>query len=93
MDFLLILLVVLGIIFLTTLIILCVRLSFTISKVDVLLDDILKKLNTVNNVFEVIDKVTDSISLINDKMVEKVVSLITNIFAKRKKKEEIEEEF
>ena len=93
MDFLLILLTVLGIIFITTLIILCVRLNFTLSKVDTMLDDILKKLDTVNNVFEMIDKVTDSINLINDKMVEKIVSLITKIFAKRKKKEEIEEEF
>lgn len=93
MDFLLILLTVLGIVFVTTLIILSVRLNFTLSKVDTMLDDILKKLNTVNNVFEVVDKVTDSINLINDKMVERIVSIITNIFAKRKKKEEIEEEF
>ena len=93
MDFLLILLAVLGIILLIALIILCVRLNFTISKVDSLLDDMYKKLNTVNHVFEVVDKVTDSISLINDRMVDAVVSFIANLFSKRKKKQEkIEEE-
>ena len=65
MDYLLIMLVIFGIILLISLIILIVRLNFTISKIDNLLDDMTKKLNTVNHAFEVVDKVTDSISLIN----------------------------
>ena len=92
MDFLLIMLTILGIIFLVVLIILFVRLNFTISKVDVLLDDLQKKMNTVNHAFEVVDKVTDSISLVNDRMVDAIVGAISKLFAWRKNKKEREEE-
>ena len=92
MDYLLILLVVFGIILLISLIILVVRLNFTISKIDYMLDDMLKKLKTVNHAFEVVDKVTDSLSLINDRLVDLVATFIASLFAKRKKVEKNEEE-
>ncbi len=92
MDFLLILLTVLGIILLATLIVLCVRLNFTISKVDILLSDLEKKMNTVNHAFEVVDKITNSVSLVNDKMVDAIASIVAKLFTKRKNKKEIEEE-
>ena len=46
MDYLLIMLVIFGIILLISLIILIVRLNFTISKIDSLLDDIAKKIES-----------------------------------------------
>ena len=92
MDFLLILLTVLGIILIIALIILIVRLNFTISKIDVILEDVEKKINSVNGVFQVIDKVTSSVSLVNDRMVESIVRLIAKIFKTRKRKETIKEE-
>ena len=88
----LILLTVLGIILIIALIILIVRLNFTISKIDVILEDVEKKINSVNGVFQVIDKVTSSVSLVNDRMVESIVGLIAKIFKTRKRKETIEEE-
>lgn len=94
MDYLLVLLVVFGIIFIISLIILIVRLNFTISKVDYILDDITAKLKTTNQVFEVVSKVSNSVSLINDRLVDVIVTFIANVFSKRKnKKEEEEEEF
>lgn len=92
MDYLLVLLAVFGIILLISLIILVVRLNFTISKIDYMLDDMLKKLKTVNHAFEVVDKVTDSVSLINDRLVDLVATFIASLFAKRKKVEKNEEE-
>lgn len=92
MDYLLVLLAVFGIILLISLIILVVRLNFTISKIDYMIDDILKKLKTVNHAFEVVDKVTDSVSLINDRLVDLVATFIASLFAKRKKVEKNEEE-
>ena len=81
MDYLLIMLVIFGIILLISLIILIVRLNFTISKIDNLLDDMTKKLNT------------DSISVINDRVVDINATFIASLFDKRKnKKEESEEE-
>ena len=93
MDYLLFLLVFFGIIFLISLIILIVRLNFTISKVDYILDDITAKLKTTNQVFEVVSKVSNSVSLINDRLVEVIVTFIANVFSKRKNKNEEEEEF
>ena len=58
-----------------------------------MLDNVNKKLKTVDHAFEVVDKVTDSISLINDRMVDVIVTFIANIFSKRKEKKEKEEEF
>ena len=92
MDYLLVLLAVFGIILLISLIILVVRLNFTINKIDYIIDDILKKLKTVNHAFEVVDKVTDSVSLINDRLVDLVATFIASLFAKRKKVEKNEEE-
>lgn len=92
MDYLLVLLAVFGIILLISLIILVVRLNFTISKIDYMIDDILKKLKTVNHAFEVVDKVTDSVSLINDRLVDLVATFIASLFAKKKKVEKNEEE-
>ena len=93
MDYLLVLLVVFGIIFIISLIILIVRLNFTISKVDYILDDITAKLKTTNQVFEVVSKVSNSVSLINDRLVDVIVTFIANDFSKRKNKKEEEEEF
>lgn len=93
MDYLLVLLIVFGIIFIISLIILIVRLNFTISKVDYILDDITAKLKTTNQVFEVVSKVSNSVSLINDRLVDVIVTFIANVFSKRKNKKEEEEEF
>lgn len=93
MDYLLVLLVVFGIIFIISLIILIVRLNFTISKVDYILDDITAKLKTTNQVFEVVSKISNSVSLINDRLVDVIVTFIANVFSKRKNKKEEEEEF
>ncbi len=92
MDYLLVLLITFGIILLIFLIILVVRLNFTISKIDYIVDDLIKKLKTVNHAFEVVDKVTDSVSLINDRVVDLVATFIANLFAKRNKVEKKEEE-
>ena len=92
MDFLLILLTVFGIILLITLIVLCVRLNFTLNKVDNLLTDLTKKMETVNNVFDVVNKVSNSVSIVNDRFFDMAISFIANLFSKRKKKNN-EEEF
>ena len=92
MDFLVIMLAVLGIILLVCLIVLIVRLNFTLSKIDNLLNDIEKKMTTVNRAFEVADKISDSVSLVGDRMIEILASIIAKLFKNRKKKVNLEEE-
>ena len=75
MEFLLMLLAVFGIILLIALIILCVRLNFTLTRVNLLLDDVNEKMK---------------VNMVNDRIVGLITSLIANLVSKFKKKEEEE---
>ena len=95
MDFLMmvlpIILYVLGIVLVGILIIIGVKLIYTIDKTNEILDDVEKKSKSLNGVFEMVDNVTDSLSIISDTVVEGIVGLISRIFKKRKKEKEIDE--
>ena len=95
MDFLMmvlpIILYVLGIVLVGILIIIGVKLIYTIDKTNEILDDVGKKSKSLNGVFEMVDNVTDSLSIISDTVVEGIVGLISRIFKKRKKEKEIDE--
>jgi len=92
MDFLVYMLAILGIILLVALIVLIIRLNFTLSKIDMIIDDFQGKLNRVNKAIETVDRFSNSLSLVNDRMVDAVASVISKIFSFRKKKVEKEEE-
>lgn len=93
MEFLEIMLYVLGSILLVVLIVLGIKLIISIDKVNLILDDVQKKLKTVDNVFNVVDKVADSCALLSDRVVEFLSSFVSKMFIKRKiKKEKLEEE-
>ena len=93
MEFLEIMLYVLGSILLVVLIVLGIKLIISVDKVNLILDDAQKKLKTVDNVFNVVDKVADSCALLSDRVVEFLSGFISKMFVKRKnKKEKIEEE-
>ena len=95
MDFLMmvlpIILYVLGIVLVGILIIIGVKLIYTLDKTNNILDDIEKKSKSLNGVFDMVDNVTDSLSIISDTVVEGIVGLISRIFKKRKKEKEIDE--
>lgn len=93
MDFLVVMLAVLGIILLSILIVLGIRLIMITSRVDILLDDLEKKMQTANRVFNVINKVSDSVSFVSDKMIDTIAGIISKLFTKKDKKIESEEEF
>ena len=92
MDFLVYMLAILGIILLVALIVLIIRLNFTLSKIDMIIDDFQGKLNRVNKAIETVDRFSNSLSLVNDRMVDAIASVISKIFSFRKKKVEKEEE-
>lgn len=92
MDFLVYMLAILEIILLVALIVLIIRLNFTLSKIDMIIDDFQGKLNRVNKAIETVDRFSNSLSLVNDRMVDAVASVISKIFSFRKKKVEKEEE-
>lgn len=92
MEFLQILLYVLGSIFLVTLIILTIKLIMSIDRVNAILDDVEDKMKTVDEVFSVVDKITDSVSLMSDRIVDTIVGFISKIFTTKKKSKKIKEE-
>ena len=95
MDFLMmvlpVILYVLGIVLVAILIIIGVKLIYTIDKTNQILDDIENKSRSINGVFEIVDSVTDSLSIISDTIVDGLVGLISRIFKRRRREKEINE--
>ena len=92
MEFLQILLCVLGSILLVALIILTVKVIMSVDRVNAILDDIEDKMKTVDEVFAVVDKITDSVSLMSDRVVDGIAGIISKIFTTKSKTKEIKEE-
>lgn len=93
MEYLQIILYVLGSILLVALIILIVKLIKSINRVNHLLDDVEEKMETVNQIFGVVDKFTDSFALVSDKVVDLIAGFISKLFKKKSKKKEEMEDF
>ena len=85
---LLILLYVLGSILLTVLIILGIKLIVTMNKIEGVVDDINKKVTSLDGLFSVIDMTTDKLSLLSDRMIDGITLLIKKIFSSKKRKED-----
>lgn len=91
-DVLLVLLYTLGSILLVILIILGVKLITTMNKINSVVDDINKKVSSLDGLFSIIDSATDKLALLNDRMVDAITYLIKKIFKpKNRKEEEIDE--
>lgn len=72
-------------------ILLGIKLIRILTKVDLVLDDVNRKMNQVDGVFEMIDKTTDYASSISDRIIDMIAGLIGGIFRKKKGKDENEE--
>ena len=87
-----ILLYFLGAVLLFVIILFCLKLVDTVEKVNVLLDDIIAKSKSLDNLFGAIDSVADTISSINLKFVNTIASIFGKLFKRRKAKKNIEED-
>ena len=91
-DTLLIIIYSLIAILLVVLIIFIIRLFSTLSRLNKTLDDVNEKVEKLNGLFNIIDNTTDYISVVSDKLIDKVTGLIDNFFSKKKKEGELEDE-
>lgn len=91
LEFLQILLYMLGSILLVVLIVLGIKLIITMNKIEVVVDDISIKVGKLNGLFSVIDATTDKLSMLSDKMVDAVSVLIRKVFKRKKRKDDIDE--
>ena len=87
-QLLLIILYLLGSILLVVLIMLGIKLINTMNKIQNVVDDINKKVDSFDGLFSIIDNTTDKLALLSDKMVDGVTFLLKKIFKPRKRKEE-----
>ena len=90
MEFLSVILDSLLIVLVIILIILALKALDTLNKVDAILDDTKKKMESLDGIFNFIDVVDDKLTLVTDTIISGVVSFIGSIF-KKKKEDNIDE--
>ena len=61
-----------------------IKLLYTIDKMNVLLNDIERKLKSVNGVFTAIDTVTNTVATIGETIVGKALFMVEKLFKKKK---------
>lgn len=88
METLQVILYVLGAIALTVLIILGIKLIVTVNKINEVVDDINRKIKTLDGFFALVDYTTEKIELVSDKVVGLASSIIKKISGNKKESEE-----
>ncbi len=84
------LLYVLGATLLVVLIILAIKLIYTVDKTNDILDNVDSKVKSLDGLFEVIDATSNAIASLKDRIFEKIFGVIGKVGRKNKKKEEEE---
>lgn len=80
------------IVLLVVVIVIGIKLIFTMNKVDLLLDDVTKKVHSLDRVFNMIDYTTDKVTMISDTVVNFVTSKLKRIIKFKKNDEEDEDD-
>ncbi len=87
-DMLTFLLYVALLILVISLIVFVIRLTKTLSKVDILLDDVNRKMVKVDGLFSIIDRTTDYASAFSDKVISAVTNAINFVFRRKRGNED-----
>ena len=66
------------------------KLTKTLDKTNMVLDDIYIKVKKLDNLFEVIDRGADTLNMVTNKVVEGVVGAVSKLFKKKREDEEDE---
>ena len=84
----------LGAVLLVVVIILITKLISTVDKVNILLDDVEEKSQSLNGLFDAIGKVGDTLSAANNRVTGFIAGVASKLFKekKKRKKEKTEEE-
>ena len=90
-DFLQLILYISLIILVIVWMVLGIKLIKSLKKVDIIIDDVNKKINKVDGVFNIIDKTTDYASCISDKIISGISNFISGKLKKKKGNDEDEQ--
>lgn len=80
------------IVLLVVVIVIGIKLIFTMNKIDLLLDDVTKKVHSLDRVFNMIDYTTDKVTMISDTVVNFITSKLKRIIKFKKNDEEDEDD-
>lgn len=87
-TFLLMVVFTLSSILLVVLIVLGIKLINTIAKIDSLIDNIEQRVKKFDNMFNMVDIVTDSMAAVSDKLVDAITFCLRKLFLRKKEKED-----
>lgn len=87
-----IILYLLGTVLLVILIILGIKLIYTVNKTNEILNDAYNKTKSLNGLFNAIDSITDTLSNLSDSIVSNITGIIGKVFNKRRKSKEKNED-
>lgn len=71
-------------------IILGVKSIITIKKVEKVVDDVNQKVESLNGLFHIVDRATDKIVSLTDRVVDGISGLASKIFSHKKKNKEVD---
>ncbi len=86
------LLYVLGAVLLGALIVLVIKVVYSLNRINNILDSVESKMKTVDKAFGAVDRFVDSISLVTDRIVDGISNGISKIFSHKKKKNRIKDD-
>ena len=86
------LLYILGAVLLGALIVLVVKLVYSVNRINSILDSVESKMKTVDKAFGAVDRLVDSFSSVTDKIVDGLANGISKVFNHKKKKNRIKDE-
>ncbi len=81
---------ILGIILLIVLIVLGIKCIRVLGKVDKIVDNVDEKVTSLDGLFGIVDKVTDGIVLASDSIISGGTDLLSRIFNRKKKEDDID---
>ena len=88
-----VLLYVFGIILLIVLIILGIRLIQMLNKIDKAVDDTIQKVDAFTEAIGILTKAATGVSLVGDKVINGLITIVSKIFNKKNKEEKEEDYF
>lgn len=86
------LLYVLGAVLLGALIVLVIKVVYSLNRINNILDSVESKMKTVDKAFGAVDRLVDSFSMVTDKVVDGVALGISKVFNHKKKKSNIKDD-
>lgn len=92
-DALVILVYITLIVFIIALIVLCIKLIGTLSKADRLIENITRKAESLDGVFDMIDYTTSKFGALGETVVGFLAGAVKKVFGKKKKYEREEEDY